>query len=242
MLGEVTLEGRNLMRTFGDGEEEAKAVDDVSLQLHRAEVTLLMGPSGSGKSTLLALLAGLLHPTSGSVLALHRDLWQMGEQERHKFRLDHFGFIFQGFNLFPALTAMQNLEMVLRLGQDVPAREAHERSEKMLKLLDLGKKGKLRPAQLSGGEKQRVAVARALVKQPTFCFADEPTAALDWLHGKQVVELLCSAARHQGTTLLIVSHDNRLLSFVDRVYYLEDGRLRNTDNKVGELIQAGGGH
>jgi putative ABC transport system ATP-binding protein len=236
MHGEVTLVGQNLMRHFGEGAARTTAVHDVSLVLHRAEVGLLMGPSGSGKSTLLALLAGLLHPSSGQVIALNRDLWQMSEKERHSFRLNHFGFIFQGFNLFPALTAQQNLEIVLRMGQDVPAAEARQRVDHMLGLLDLGGKGKLRPAQLSGGEKQRVAVARALVKHPTFCFADEPTAALDWVHGRQVVELLCAAARQQGTTLLIVSHDHRLLSHVDRVYYLEDGRLRNPDGKVGDFI------
>jgi putative ABC transport system ATP-binding protein len=236
MSSDITLQGVKLQRTFGQGNAETTAVADVSLELRRGEVALLMGPSGSGKSTLLALLAGLLQPSSGNVLALQRDIWHMTEQQRHRFRLDHCGFIFQGFNLFPALTAQQNLEMVLRLGQDVPAAEAHRRCVNMLEMLDMGDKARLRPAQLSGGEKQRVAVARALVKQPTFCFADEPTAALDWLHGRQVVELLCSAARQQKTTLLIVSHDSRLISHVDRVYYLEDGRLRNPEGKVGDFI------
>lgn len=236
MIGEVTLQARNLVRTFGEEVGKTTAVDDVSLELHRAEVGLLMGPSGSGKSTLLALLAGLLQPSQGQVVALQKDIWHLTEKQRHRFRLDHCGFIFQGFNLFPALTAQQNLEMVLRLGQDVPATEARRRVDHMLGLLDMGGKGHLRPAQLSGGEKQRIAVARALVKTPTFCFADEPTAALDWAHGKQVIELLCNAARQQGTTLLIVTHDNRLLSHVDRVYYMEDGKLRDSEGKVGDYI------
>jgi putative ABC transport system ATP-binding protein len=150
----------------------------------------------------------------------------MRERQRERFRLRHCGFIFQDYNLFPALTARQQLEMVLRWGEGTPSREARRRAAAMLSLLGLGKKGPLRPAQLSGGEQQRVAVARALVKDPTLCFADEPTGALDWANGEHVMELLRTKAHECGTAVLVVSHDARIIPYSDRVCYLEDGRLR----------------
>src|SRR5438034_10740288 len=171
------LEGRGLFRSFGEGETQTVAVRDVSLELRRGELALLMGPSGSGKSTLLALLSGLMRPDDGQVLALGENLHEMSERQQERFRLRHFGYIFQGYNLFPALTARQQLEIVLRWGEGTPAREARRRADEMLSLLGLGKKGHLRPNQLSGGEKQRVAIGRALIKEPVFCFADEPTSA-----------------------------------------------------------------
>src|SRR5207248_2049290 len=135
------------------------------------------------------------------------------------------GFVFQGYNLFPALTALQQLEMMLRWGQGISGREARQKSHKMLDLLGLAKKAHLRPGQLSGGEKQRVAIGRALIKEPSFCFADEPTSALDWKHGEQVIELLRAAAHDYGATILVVSHDARIVPHVDCVYHLDDGAL-----------------
>ncbi len=220
-----TLRGRNLTRTFGTGAVQTVALQDVSLDLYAGEFVLLMGPSGSGKSTLLAALSGLLRPDEGQVLALEQDLWHMSAPEREAFRLRYCGFIFQGYNLFPALTAQQQLEMVLRWGQGATRREARRRTDDMLALLGLSKKARLRPAQLSGGEKQRVAIGRALIKEPVFCFADEPTSALDWGHGEQVIELLRAAARERGTTVLVVAHDARIVAHADRVIHLEDGCL-----------------
>jgi putative ABC transport system ATP-binding protein len=222
---EAALQALGLTRTFGEGETKTTAVDNVSLELFRRRMYLLMGPSGSGKSTLLAILSGLLHPDKGKVNCLGKDLWKLSETEREAFRRKYFGFIFQGYNLFPALTARQQLEMVLRWGEGVPYREARRRTDEMLSLLGLGKKGHLRPQQLSGGEKQRVAIGRALVKEPVFCFADEPTSALDWTHGEQVVELLCAAAHEQGSTILVVAHDARIVPYADQVFHLEDGCL-----------------
>jgi putative ABC transport system ATP-binding protein len=237
---EPTLIGRHLVRSFGTGETATLALRDVSLELYAGQIALLMGPSGSGKSTLLAVLSGLLRPDSGTVLALGRDLWQMSERERERFRLEYCGFIFQGYNLFPALTARQQLEMVLRWGQGMPAREARKRADEMLELLQLRRKAHLRPHQLSGGEKQRVAIGRALIKNPRFCFADEPTSALDWKHGEQVVELLRAAAHEYGSTILVVGHDARMVPHVDRVYYLTDGVL--SSEPAGEpAVPAAGG-
>jgi putative ABC transport system ATP-binding protein len=219
------LQGVHLSRSFGQGETKTTVLHDVSLELFSGQITLLMGPSGSGKSTLLAILSGLLRPDSGRVIALGHDLWALSEAERERFRLRHCGFIFQGYNLFNALTARQQLEIVVRWGEGASAREARRRADEMLALLGLSKKAHLRPNELSGGEKQRVAIGRALIKDPTFCFADEPTSALDWKAGEQVVELLRSAAHDRGATVLIVAHDARIIEHVDRVIHMEDGRL-----------------
>jgi putative ABC transport system ATP-binding protein len=223
------LQGIELTRSFGDGESRTFALRDVNLELFRGQLVLLMGPSGSGKSTLLAVLSGLLQPDSGQVLAWTGqkmvDVWKLNARERERFRLNHCGFIFQGYNLFPALSARQQLEIVLRWGEGTSVREARERADDILGLLGLGKKCNLLPGQLSGGEKQRVAIGRALIKAPQFCFADEPTSALDWAHGEQVIELLRTAAHERGSTILVVSHDHRIVPFVDAVYHLEDGQL-----------------
>jgi putative ABC transport system ATP-binding protein len=225
----VTLCARGLMKSFGMGDEVTHALQDVSVELSRGQIVLLMGPSGSGKSTLLAVLSGLLRPDAGEVLSLGQSLWDLNDRQREHFRLLHCGFIFQGYNLFPALTALQQLELVLRWGEGASRKDARDRSVELLTLLGLGRKLHLRPAQLSGGEKQRVAIGRALIKRPQFCFADEPTSALDWAHGEQVVELLRAAAHERDATVLVVGHDARIVPLVDRVLYIDDGRLREAD-------------
>jgi putative ABC transport system ATP-binding protein len=219
------LSARRILRSFGKGEEKTIAVREASLDLYPGQIALLMGPSGSGKSTLLSVLSGLLRPDAGKVLALGQDLWNLTDRRRERFRLEHFGFIFQGYNLFPALTAQQQLEIVLRWGEKTPRKEARWRTLELLDRLGLAKKAHLRPAQLSGGEKQRVAIGRALIKRPALCFADEPTSALDWAHGEQVMELLSAAAHDQESTILVVAHDPRLVPYADQVFHLEDGRL-----------------
>jgi putative ABC transport system ATP-binding protein len=214
------------------------ALNDVTIELYPGQISLLMGPSGSGKSTLLAVLSGLLHPDSGRVTALGQDLWALSEREREEFRLRHCGFIFQGYNLFAALTALQQLEMVLRWGQGLSRRDARKRAQELLTLLGLAKKAHLRPAEMSGGEKQRVAIGRALTKDPSFCFADEPTSALDWAHGEQVIELLRTAAHERGSTILVVAHDARIIPYCDHVFQMEDGCLKESDaDKHGPLAE-----
>lgn len=220
------LEAHEVTRSFGSGETLTIALSKVTLQLYPGQFNLVMGPSGCGKSTLLAVLSGLLRPDSGQVQVRGQNLWAMNDADRREFRLRHFGFIFQGYNLFPALTAREQLEMVVRWGEGAGRAEARRRVSHMLDLLDLPKKGHLLPTHLSGGEKQRVAIGRALIKEPDFCFADEPTAALDWAHGKPVIELLHQAARQRGAAILVVTHDSRLAPFADRVFHLEDGCLK----------------
>ena len=224
-----TLRGVNLTRTYGDGAQRRAALREVSLDLFPGQLALLMGPSGSGKSTLLAVLSGLLEPDSGQVLAGDegemRDVWAMTGKEREAYRLRTTGFVFQGYNLFPALTARQQLEIVLNWGGYASGGAARRQADDMLDRLGLGPNKHKKPAQLSGGEKQRVAIGRALVKSPSFVFADEPTSALDWENGQKVMELLRDGAHERGASILVVSHDHRLLPYVDVYYHLEDGHL-----------------
>lgn len=228
-LNPITLQGEDLTRTFGSGNTRIVAVNRVSLEFHGGEVALLEGCTGSGKTTLLAILSGLLHPDTGRVTVQtddgYHDLWRMTDVQREQFRLKNCGFIFQGYNLFSALTARQQLEMVVRWGEGVSAREARRRADEQLELLGIAPRAHLRPGQLSGGEKQRVAIGRALIKKPRFLFADEPTSALDWEHGEVVVQMLRNATRELGTTVLLISHDPRVEQYADRIFHLVDGRL-----------------
>jgi putative ABC transport system ATP-binding protein len=219
------LHAEHLFKSFGAGLLRVPAVVDVSLDLDAGQLALVMGPSGCGKSTLLAILSGLLHPDQGRVVCLGEDIWALSEARRRRFRQENCGFIFQAHNLFPVLTAREQLEMVARWSEGLSPGEAHRRVNDMLALLDLPARGDLLPAQLSGGEKQRVAIGRALLKQPALCFADEPTSALDWAHGRQVIELLQSQARTRNALVVVVTHDSRLVAFADHVFHLEDGRI-----------------
>ena len=231
-----TLKARQLSRSFGDGETRTVAVNDAALDLHPGQLALLMGPSGSGKSTLLAILSGLLSPDSGQVLTLGEDLWAMSEKEREHFRLKHFGFIFQGYNLFSALTARQQLEMVVRWGEGAKRRARRGSGPtRCWNCWVLPKKASLRPAELSGGEKQAawpLAACWRSSRKPNFCFADEPTSALDWHTGEHVIEQLRNAGRDRGATVLVVAHDARIIPFADRVFYMEDGCLRETEDEA----------
>lgn len=160
-VGKVKLVAEHLVRSFGEGNSITVAVRDISLTIEGGKFSVIVGPSGSGKSTLLALLSGLLRPDQGQVMPLGVDLWKLSDVQRRQFRLAHFGFVFQGYHLFPSLNARQQLEIVLRWGQNLSARRAKVRAMEMLTLLGLGDKSRLMPGELSGGEKQRVAIGRA---------------------------------------------------------------------------------
>lgn len=196
----------------------------IDLEIHRGNVQILMGPSGSGKTTLLTIIAGLLTPTSGSVKLLGQEITKMSRKQLAKFRLHHIGFVFQDFNLFPALSAAENIEMVFHL-KGIRGQEARRQTQMLLEQVGLGDKGRNLPNELSGGQKQRVAIARALVGRPQLIMADEPTASLDSQSGHTVVELLRQLAREAGSTVLMVTHDPRILDLADRVIRLEDGSL-----------------
>lgn len=231
-----SLEGRDLRRGFGQGEMRSVAVAGVSIKLYPGQFSLMMGPSGSGKSTLLAILSGLLRPEQGQVISLGQEIWRMSERQQEAFRLKHVGFIFQGYNLFGAFNAVQQLELVGCWGVGMTSSQSRRKAIQILDMLGLSKKKHLRPAEMSGGEKQRVAIGRALMKDPELLFADEPTSALDWAHGEQVIELLQAAAHERGATVLCVAHDSRIIPYSDKVISLEDGLLKGIiypDGKSG---------
>ncbi len=221
------LRGQMLVKSYGDGSRRRVVLHECNLDLYPGQIALLMGPSGSGKSTLLAVLSGLLAPDGGQVLVEDEgrmaDLWQMKASQREAYRRQHTGFVFQGYNLLPAFTARQQLEIVLRWCGD--GRDVRRRADALLERLGLTHLRHKRPAELSGGEKQRVAIGRALIKDPQFIFADEPTSALDWENGQRVIELLRDAAHERRAAVLVVSHDPRILPYVDAHYHLEDGYL-----------------
>jgi putative ABC transport system ATP-binding protein len=227
-----SLSGRRLVQVFGSGETETRALRDVSLVLKPGQLTLIIGPSGCGKTTLLAVLSGLLPPTSGQVSMGSVDLYALSAGERREFRRQHVGFVFQGFHLFPTLSVREQLEMVLRWGEGLPAVEAAGRTQILLEVLNLTRKAELLPHELSGGEQQRVAIGRALIKNPDLVFADEPTSALDWDHGKQVMEILSQAAHERFCTVLVVAHDPRVMPYADRILHMEDGALKHGEGRV----------
>lgn len=220
----VSLQARNVSKSFTSGDIRSTVLHDLTLDVRAGELTLISGPSGCGKSTLLAILSGLQRPDGGQVIALGQDINHLDTRALERFRLLHTGFVFQGFNLFPALNALEQVELPLSYLGLSPA-EARRRAMASLEEVGLGPRMTLRPSELSGGEKQRVAIARALAKEPDLLFADEPTSALDAANGQIIIDILHRIARAHGTTVLCVSHDPRLVGHADRVLAMEDGRI-----------------
>ena len=200
----------------------------IDLVIPQGNIQLLMGPSGSGKTTLLSILAGLMTPTRGKVSLLGEDITSMSRQKLAKFRQQNIGFIFQNFNLFPALTASENIEVALNI-QGVNGKTAKYQARLLLEQVGLENQSEQKPSDLSGGQKQRVAIARALAGSPQLIMADEPTAALDSKSGHSVITLLRSLAKEQGCTVLMVTHDPRIVDVADSVTYLEDGALKEAN-------------
>jgi putative ABC transport system ATP-binding protein len=217
---------REIVKTYGSGAGAVEAVRGVSLSVARGEIVAIVGPSGSGKTTLLSIAGCLLRPTSGEVLILGDAVTGLGDARLAGFRLRHIGFVFQTFNLLPSLSARENVEIALNLA-GLAGRPAHERAGQLLDRLELAPRARQRPPDLSGGEQQRLAVARALANQPDIILADEPTANLDSHAGHRVMELMRSAVEAgEAKGLVIVTHDTRILDLAHRVLRLEDGRLR----------------
>ncbi|MCL4368289.1 MAG: ABC transporter ATP-binding protein [Actinobacteria bacterium] len=238
--GDFALRAEHVSRRFGIGRTEVVAVRDVSLELARGEIVLIMGPSGSGKTTLLLMLGALLRPTSGRIVVNGQEVSGLPEAKLPDVRLAHFGFIFQDFNLLSALSVRENVEVVLNLG-GIDGRPARARGEQLLRKLDLGDRLDFRPVQLSGGEKQRVAIARALANDPSVILADEPTANLDGHMGREVMGLLSRVAREERRSVIIVGHDERLKDCADRVLWLEDGEFTTPTAEPGNLVSTPGG-
>ena len=231
MTGEAVIRSVGLTKRYRSGGATLTVLDNAAFSARSGEISLVMGPSGSGKSTLVAVLSGLLRPDAGSVTALGIDLWGLKPAQIDRFRLENCGFIFQGFNLFPALTALEQVSQVLRFAGRGP-KDARRLAEAALDEVGMTPRLGLRPAELSGGEKQRVAIARALAKNPRLIFADEPTSALDGANGQRVIALLQKAAREHDAAVVCVTHDQRLEAWADRVIHIDDGRIAGAEGKI----------
>jgi putative ABC transport system ATP-binding protein len=211
-------------KTYETGHLSRNAVRNVSLDFCAGQLTALMGPSGSGKTTLLSLMGGILRPTSGRVLICGTDVSTMNEAERSRVRLALVCFVFQSYNLFPSLSALQNVEVVLDL-KGLRGIDRRREAARLLEEVELGSHLNQYPSDLSGGQQQRVAIARALAGSPKILLADEPTAALDSLTGRRVMKAFHGLARSMNCAVVVVTHDTRVAEFADRVLEMEDGRL-----------------
>jgi putative ABC transport system ATP-binding protein len=209
---------------FGEGQLKKQVLSDINLEINAGEIVIMTGPSGSGKTTLLTLIGGLRSAQKGSLKIIGKELCGANQEKLVQTRRKT-GYIFQAHNLHRSLTALQNVKMGLELHREISAAEMRDRATQLLKLVGLEERINYYPDDLSGGQKQRVAIARALVSQPQIVLADEPTAALDSKSGREVVNLMQKLAKEQSCTILLVTHDNRILDIADRIVDMEDGKL-----------------
>jgi putative ABC transport system ATP-binding protein len=216
---------QNLNHYFGQGKLKKQVLFQINLKIKEGEIVILTGPSGSGKTTLLSLIGGLRSVQEGSLQHFEKELRGASEEQLVQTRRQ-IGYIFQAHNLLPFLTARQNVQMSIELQENLGGRETEERAALILEEVGLGHRIDYYPDSLSGGQKQRVAIARALAGNPPLVLADEPTAALDSKTGRDVVNLMQRLAKEQSRTIVLVTHDNRILDIADRIVHMEDGRLR----------------
>ena len=215
---------RGVTKSFGSGAATVAALRGVDLDVFDGELLLLVGPSGCGKTTLLSIIGAMLERDAGDCTVMGRDPEDMGRSERARFRGESLGFVFQGFNLLPTLSAQENVAVPLLIG-GTPRRFAFQNARDMLEVVGLGERLDARPSELSGGQQQRVAIARALARSPRLVLCDEPTSNLDHETGAEMVELLKRAGRASGRALIVATHDTRIFGYADRVAHMEDGRI-----------------
>jgi putative ABC transport system ATP-binding protein len=223
---------RGVSMRLASGGRPVEVLSDISLDVPARQFVAVAGPSGSGKSTLLGLIAGLDQPTAGTITVGGVEITRLGEDALARFRLDRIGYVFQSFHLIPTLTALENVAVPLELAGEP---EAAEKAERLLVEVGLAERGHHYPVQLSGGEQQRVAVARAIGRKPVLLLADEPTGNLDSATGKQIVDLLVTLNRSLGSTLVLVTHDPALAAHADRIVTLRDGRIVSDEATDGHL-------
>ncbi len=219
---------RQVIKEFGTGDNRALVLRGVDFDVQFGEMTLLVGPSGCGKTTLLSVIAGLLDATSGGISVLGQNMDQLSGADSIRFRRQNLGFVFQQYNLLPALTAAENAAVPL-LAAGVPRKQAVERASALLAGLGLEQRLRALPSQLSGGQQQRVALARALVHEPRLIVCDEPTSALDHESGHAVMDLLTKVAVRDDRAVIVVTHDSRVFEFADRIAHMDDGRIVRTE-------------
>jgi len=228
--GKEVITVKGLYKVYRVGEMKVRALNGVDFSIRRGEFCSIVGASGSGKSTLLNMLAGLEKPTKGEIVIAGEHIEKKSENELVRFRQAHIGFIFQSFNLMATMNAVENVALPLTF-QGVDKRRRLARAERMLDMVGLKKYGKHRPTQMSGGQQQRVGVARALVVEPEIIFADEPTGNLDSRTSREVMELMQRIVRERRQTLIMVTHDNELAGFADRIFHIRDGKIIRIDDR-----------
>jgi putative ABC transport system ATP-binding protein len=221
---EIAVRCRDITKTYGTGPAQIAALRGIDLDVYRGELLLIVGPSGCGKTTLISIISAILDQDAGQCQVLGHDLTSLGPDERVRFRGDSIGFIFQVFNLLPALTARENVAIPLLI-QGKPRRSAIEQAQALLESVGLASRADALPGELSGGEQQRVAIARALIHSPELVVCDEPTGSLDHQTGHAMMTLLRGVAQNQDRTLIVVTHDNRILGFADRIARMDDGKI-----------------
>jgi putative ABC transport system ATP-binding protein len=224
---------RNLSKEFGKKNTKVAAVRDVSMKLSEGEVLLILGPSGSGKTTLLSMIGCILTPTSGEICIDGQKISDLPDKELPKIRKKKIGFVFQSFNLLKSLTAQENVEVALNLN-GTGGKEAKARAKELLTEVGLGERLRFFPSDLSGGEKQRVSIARAIANDPKIILADEPTGNLDSKTGQKIGKILKDLAKHNKKSVIIVTHDNRIENLADRILRLEDGMIKNEIDCEGD--------
>lgn len=224
MTQNIAVSINNICKDFGVGDNAIRVLNGINADIRFGELTMLVGPSGCGKTTLISIISGILSATTGDISMLGQNISQLSNRQKVLFRREHIGFIFQQYNLLPALTAAENAAVVLIAG-GTPLAEALAKARTLLAQFGMADHTERLPNQLSGGQQQRVAIARALIHNPRIIICDEPTAALDAKMGQNVMQILADAARADNHAVIIVTHDNRIYHFADRILQMEDGQL-----------------
>ena len=219
-------------KSFGEGEAKVQALRELDLRIAMGQLAMLAGPSGCGKTTLLSIIAGLLDPTAGGVEVLGERPGELSAKDQILFRRANLGFVFQQFNLLPALTAAENAAVPLFV-DGWNRRQAVEKAAHLLSTLGMGDRAHALPSQLSGGQQQRVAIARSLIHEPHLILCDEPTSALDAKSGMKVMELLCEVAVRPERAVIVVTHDSRVFNFADTIAHMEDGKVTHVEAGAG---------
>jgi putative ABC transport system ATP-binding protein len=233
----IAVHCRGVTKTYGTGDASVMALRGIDLEIHCGELLMLVGPSGCGKTTLISIVTAILNQDSGKCEVLGRDLQYMGQTERARFRGVSIGFVFQVFNLLPALTAVENVAVPLLIN-GVSRKYAETRAREVLEAVGLNSRVSALPAQLSGGQQQRVAIARALVHDPKLIVCDEPTSNLDHGTGRGMMEVLQGVAKTPDRALIVVTHDTRIFEFADRIAHMDDGKIIDVvDGKDRERLQ-----
>jgi putative ABC transport system ATP-binding protein len=234
---DIVVRCRELIKTYGAGDASVMALRGIDLDVRRGELLMVVGPSGCGKTTLISVIAAILGQDSGQCEVLGHDLKNMGQKERTQFRGESIGYVFQMFNLLPALSAVENVSVPLLIN-GAPRREAERRAEEALEAVGLAARRDALPAKLSGGQQQRVAIARALVHEPKLIVCDEPTSNLDHVAGRSMMELLRGVAKTPDRAIIVVTHDPRIFEFADRIAHMDDGKIVEiVDRKSKERLQ-----